>query len=441
MTTTPNFSSYGAASCAPAPVNAMMAAFARDFRDGVDVNLGVGYVNEKTIPVSLLLEAIEAIAHDPAKYRQAFNYGGPHGSHNLIASLRRFYLECGIGQVPEAVLDRNAFIIGPNGATSLLDALSDLLAPGVIVTADPMYYIYCNTLERKGFEILAIPERAEGVDLEALDAAVAACEAAGKPIAFFYFVTVNNPTCTLLPNASRRHIAAAAVAYSRAQGRTVPAIFDLAYELLLHDPEAPPFVSALNEDEAGVVYEIGTLSKVLAPALRIGYLLGRPGPLMDALVQRTSDIGFSAPLMTQEMASYLLDYHIREQLAAVNAGYREKAAAVRAAIARELGEYLEECRGGRAGFYYYLTFKDIETHTGSKFFHCLARSTGDPQVDGPAEARHPRVIYIPGEYCVHPAGQLAEAGRRQLRISYGYEDTVVIEAALARLRAAAEYAR
>jgi DNA-binding transcriptional MocR family regulator len=434
-------SSYGRESTHPSPVNSMMAAFVGDFRDGVDIDLGVGYVNEKTIPTALLTEALEAVAGDNATYRQAFNYGGPAGSPNLIAALRRFLARRRIGGLDEATLARKRLMIGPCGATSILDALAEVLAPGIVLTSDPMYYIYCNCLERKGFEVLAVPEDREGINLSILEAKLEGLGARAADIAFFYVVTVNNPSCTVLSNARRRALYELAARCSREQGRRIPIVFDLAYELLLHDPQGEAFESALGRDDLGIAYEIGTLSKVLAPAMRIGYLLGPDGPLMNAMVQKTSDTGFSAPVFVQEMAAYMLDRHIEPQLNAVNAGYREKAVAVRAAIERELGPFLEDIRGGQAGFYYYLTFADVETHTASEFFRYLTRTTGNPAVDGPPGRRLPRVMYIPGEYCVHPRGDLADAGRRQLRLSYGFEDVDRILRALELMRGAAEFAR
>jgi alanine-alpha-ketoisovalerate/valine-pyruvate aminotransferase len=138
------FSPYGRESTRPSPVNRMMAAFVGDFRDGVDIDLGVGYVNEKTIPAELLAQALEAVAGDGAAYRQAFNYGGPDGAPNLIAALRRFLGRRQIPGLDEAALARKRLMIGPCGATSILDALAEILAPGIVVTSDPMYYIYCN---------------------------------------------------------------------------------------------------------------------------------------------------------------------------------------------------------------------------------------------------------------------------------------------------------
>ena len=117
-----------------------------------------------------------------------------------------------------------------------------------------------------------------------------------------------------------------------------------------------------------IAYEIGTLSKVLAPALRIGYLLGPDGPLMNAMVQRTSDAGFSAPLFVQEMAGYLLDARIEDQLRAVNAGYRGKGRRrARTESNATWGRFSPDAAAAAAGFYYYLTFRAVETHPASRF--------------------------------------------------------------------------
>lgn len=417
---------YGAASTQPSPVNRMMAAFTSTFRDGVDINLGVGFVNEQTIPIARLEQAMHAVAADPVTYRQAFNYGSSAGAANLIAAIRRFLLRSRLGQLDAATLDCNRLIIGPCGATSVLDALAEVLKQGIVITSDPAYYIYADALERQGFEVLAVPEDSEGISLEMLERKLHALGDRVDEISFFYVVTVNNPSCTILSNARRRALYDVAARLSRKQGRRIPIFFDLAYEWLLHDPQAEPLMSVMPRDNLGIAYEIGTLSKVIAPALRIGYLLGPDGPFLQAMIQKTSDTGFSAPPFVQEMAAYLLDHGIEDQLRAVNAGYREKALAVRAGIEQHLGPFLADCRGGSAGFYFYLTMRELETHPASRFFRALTEAPGD----------RPRIIYIPGEYCVHPGGDLAAIGRRQLRLSYGFESAGTIVRALALMREA-----
>lgn len=431
------FSRYGASSVIPSPVNRMMASFAVDFRDGFDINLGVGYVNEQTIPRKLIGEALSAVIQNSQRYRAAFNYGNPEGSANCIESLKRFLVKEGIGGLSKEVLDRNRMIVGASGVTSLLEGIACILQPGIVITTDPLYYIYCDLLERCGYTILPIPEDQNGMRIDLLEKRLKGLR---EPVSFFYLVTVNNPTCSILSNERKKRLLEIAERLGRATGRNIPIFFDTAYEPLIHDPQVERPCSALLHDSAGIAFELGTLSKILAPGLRIGYLIGPDTPFMRAMVQRTNDVGFSAPVMNQEIASYLLDHHASEQIRTVNAGYREKSARTREFIVRNLGGHIEECRGGSAGFYYYLTLKNCTTEEGSPFFNYLARTTGIKSIDGDREKRNQRIVYIPGTFCVHAKGDLAEVGKRQLRISYGFESLERIEQGIRLMKDAVEFA-
>ncbi len=432
-------SEYGEASSVPSAVNRMMTDFAVGFRDGYDINLGVGYVNENTIPRQQIQIACEAVLANPKKYRAALNYGGAQGSPNLIASIRKFHVDNRIGGIKKDTFNTRNIVIGANGATSLLESVTHLLPVGIVFTADPMYYIYCNDLGRKGFTVVAIPEDNEGLQTDLLRAKLDALRSGKESIQFFYIVTVNNPSCTILSNRRKREIVEIVTQLSHEVGRKIPLFFDNAYRDLVHDNTVEPLESALCYDELGIVSEIGTLSKILAPGLRIGYLIGPKGAFLNSIIQRTSDIGFSAPLINQEIASYLLDNGIETQIEKVNKGYQNKAKQVKTWITELLGDNVQECRGGSAGFYYYLTLANITTDSKSDFFKFLTRTTGHEEIDGPIRNPNPKVIYIPGEHCVHPSGEMVDIGKRQFRISYGFEELPQIHAALKHMKSAIDY--
>jgi 2-aminoadipate transaminase len=426
------FSSLAKASLIPSAINQLTAEFAEDFREGIDINLGVGYVNDKTIPVDAIREAYNDIMAHPDHYRNALNYGGAEGSPNLRNAIQSYYLRYNIGGLTEQDFRTRKILIGANGATSILDALSDILHPGIVITADPYYYIYTETLERKGFKILTVPEDDEGLNTDLLEEALKVVDP--NAISFFYIVTVNNPTTVVLSNSRRETIVKIAQKLSEETGRILPVIFDKAYEDIIHNPSLEKPLSGLKFDTLNQVFEVGTLSKILAPALRIGYIICPDNDFAKILTQRTSDIGFSSPLINQEISGWLLNHYIQIQKEKVNKAYRDKANFIRTLFAKHLGKYIDSYSGGDAAFYFYITYKTIQTDRGSRFFNYLSRITGDPETDG-GDEKNPRLVYIPGTIC-----SKTEKAKYQLRLSYGFEDPEVFERAVILMAEACKYA-
>ena len=104
-----NLSEYGKRSLIPAPISRMNSQFALDFRDGFDINLGVGYVNEDTIPNEAIGEAYREVVRPGSIYRQPLNYGSAEGSPRLLQSIRNYYLTKAVGGVDEAALGRQGY--------------------------------------------------------------------------------------------------------------------------------------------------------------------------------------------------------------------------------------------------------------------------------------------------------------------------------------------
>lgn len=420
------FSEYGLKSSQPSPVNQMMSQFAQDFRPGIDINLGVGYVNEETIPYNEFADIVTKLVKKENRPSNLLNYGGPEGSNQLIDSIKEFYSTLyknkKIGSVPD--FENREIVIGVSGATSILTGLANILRKGVVISTDPLYYIFTSTLERYNFEIAPVEEDAEGPRIDILERTLKTLYKAGKHISCCYFVTVNNPSCVVISNQRRKQIVECIETWSKKINTQILIFFDLAYEWLIHDTKLPlPILPSLFDNRESV-YEIGTLSKVFAPALRIGYFIGpKNSALIKSLIQWNSDVGFSAPLITQEIAAELIRKVGLNQFENVNAGYRERGSLFKDKLIQKIGQYIESLTGGNAGFYLYLTLKEISTFTDSNLFKLLSRKSGIKDWDYDASNKvNKRVVYLPGIHCVHPQGTLSETGKYQLRVSYGYEN-------------------
>jgi GntR family transcriptional regulator/MocR family aminotransferase len=113
---------------------------------------------------------------------------------------------------------------------------------------------------------------------------------------------------------------------------------------------SPPIASLQGLDRDSRVLYVGTFSKVLFPALRLGYVVIPPDlvPRFGA-VRDASDI--FPPAFTQAvLAEFLREGHFARHIRRTRAVYRERRAALVEALGRELGGVLEPA-GDEAGMH------------------------------------------------------------------------------------------
>lgn len=179
------------------------------------------------------------------------------------------------------------------GAQTGLNALLSLLArPGDTILTEPLTYPgLIGAARQRGLVMSSVASDADGPLPDALD------EAAGRHGARLFALTptLQNPTCTTLPE--RRRLDLIAVA----RRRDLVLIEDDPYSLLAGDASAP--LAALAPERT---WHVATLSKVLTPGLRTAFVVMPEGtdsaPFLAAL--RATAL-MPAPLMTALAAHWI----------------------------------------------------------------------------------------------------------------------------------------
>jgi DNA-binding transcriptional MocR family regulator len=183
-----------------------------------------------------------------------------------------------------------------------------------------------NAISVGGARPIGVPSDGEGPSLDALERLV---RSGAK--AFYLMPNVHNPTGSMI-SAARRE---ALIAWSH---RANIALIedDFAADLALDDKPMPPAMRALDGD---VIY-VGTFSKRLAPALRIGFIVA-PAALRPRLValKYTVDLG-NSELLQQALAEFLERGYLTAHLGRTLPEYRRRRDALEEALARQLPRHL-----------------------------------------------------------------------------------------------------
>jgi 2-aminoadipate transaminase len=307
---------------------AMRTSEIRDLLHLVDrpevISLAGGLPDPAGFPVAQLADAVASLLVDSP--RRALQYGPTEGDRTLRELLAdRHTARTGRPTSPDQVLVTS-------GSQQGLDLLARILAdPGdTVVVEDPAYLGALTAFAAAGLAVEGVPVGATGLDLDTLGTLLH-----GRliPPAFLYTVpTFQNPSGATLPEAGRRALAALA------DHHDLLVVEDDPYGALHHDGPPPAPLAAHSERAVS----LGTVSKTLAPGLRVGWLIG-PEWLVRAAARAKQAVDLHTSSLGQAVAATLLadDAHHETHLAAVRATYATRARALVAALRTTFGDRVE----------------------------------------------------------------------------------------------------
>lgn len=266
----------------------------------------------------------------------SFHYGDQTG-FKLLRETLASYLRTARALHCEA--DQVMIVAGSQQALEISARV--LLDPGSSVwVEEPGYRLAQDAFALNGCSLVPVPVDGEGLDVAA---GIRRC-----PKARAAFVTPSHQyPLGVTMSASRRF---QLLEWSQATGSwIIEDDYDSEYRY-----ESLPIASLQGLDASARVIYVGTFSKVLFPALRLGYIV-IPPDLVDAFltVRRAMDLG--PPSFFQEvLADFIGEGHFARHIRRMRVLYRERRSALVDSIREELGTMVEVL-GGEAGMHLTVT--------------------------------------------------------------------------------------
>jgi 2-aminoadipate transaminase len=156
-------------------------------------------------------------------------------------------------------------VLVTNGSLQGIAFLADRFAGRRVLVELPTYDRPLKLLAARGVDVTAVPMDEQGLDLDALEQALAGGE---QPALLYTIPTFQNPSGRTLTTERRRRLV------ELAREHDLLVLEDDPYGLVRFEGEAPPTLFELDGGER-VVYS-SSFSKTIAPGLRVGYFVLPP---------------------------------------------------------------------------------------------------------------------------------------------------------------------
>lgn len=333
----------------------------------------------------------------------ALQYGATEGYQPLREQLAAFMQSKGArGLAPEQ-------LIVTTGSQQALDLLGKCLVdPGSkVIVEGPTFLATIQCFRLYGADLVSAPIDGDGVKVDELERLIQA----HKPRFVYLIPTFGNPSGAMLTRERRKRVLELAVQYQTL------IVEDDPYGDLYFDAPPPPSLLALSHEVPGSrdwLVHCGSLSKVLSPGLRVGWMVAPPALLAKATMCKQFSDAHTSTFAQATAAQYLASGLMPATLARVRQVYGARARVMGEALRRELGPAI-----------------DFVAPQGGLFVWARLTGAGGGLADGNEFARRAieqGVAFVPGTpfFCANPDVST-------LRLSFATADEDKIREGIARL--------
>ncbi|MDQ0039195.1 aminotransferase-like domain-containing protein [Variovorax boronicumulans] len=288
------------------------------------ISFAGGFPDSAMFDVEGLKEASQkALTEEPGG---ALQYGATEGYEPLRGQLSSFMKTKGVDVDPSG-------LIVTTGSQQALDLLGKtMISPGdKVIVEGPTFLATIQCFRLYGAQLISAPIDANGVKTDELEKLIAE----HKPKFVYLIPTFGNPSGAMLTLERRKKVLELAVKYQTL------IVEDDPYGDLYFGEAPPPSILALSKDVPGsreLLAHCGSLSKVLSPGLRIGWMIAPPELLAKATMCKQFSDAHTSTFSQATAAQYLKSGRMPATLAHVREVYGQRAQAMGAALKRELGD-------------------------------------------------------------------------------------------------------
>lgn len=303
------------------------------------ISFAGGFPDSAMFDVDGIKQAVDqALSEEPGA---ALQYGATEGYNPLREQLAAFMASKGCQDVSAEGL------IVTTGSQQALDLIGKtLINPGdKVIVEGPTFLATIQCFRLYGAQVIAAPIDEHGVKADELEQLVAE----HKPKFVYLIPTFGNPSGATLSLARRKQVLEMAV-----RTKTV-VIEDDPYGDLYFGAAPPPSLLALSAQVPGSrdwLVHCGSLSKVLSPGLRVGWMIAPQELLAKATMCKQFSDAHTSTFAQATAAQYLKAGRMPATLAHVRQVYAERARVMGESLKRELGDAIEFTQPGGGLFFW-----------------------------------------------------------------------------------------